>query len=184
MNKNIKIKDKDFEPYILSEEIDMAIDRVVEQLKVCYQGVTEPVVMVVTLSGAMLFAAELSKRLSDIELEWAFVKCSSYGSGTVSCGEIDFQLSPTVELKGRDVLVVEDIVDSGNTWEFLSGYINAMGVESLRIATLAIKREVYNKPIAVDFVALEIENYFVVGFGLDYDGLGRNINGIYKVTSG
>ncbi len=183
MNKTIKIKDKEFEPYFSSKEIEEAIDRVSQEIESCYGQGDEPLVMLVTLSGAMLFASELSKRLS-FELEWAFIKCASYGDGLQSSGSIDFQLPPTIDLKDRDVLVVEDIVDTGGTWEFLSDYIAKCGARSLRIATLAIKRDVYLKPIPVDFVALELEDLFVVGYGLDYGGIGRNINGIYKITSG
>lgn len=184
MNSSIKIKDKEFVPYICEEQIQEAIDRIAQQISDCYgdrQG-KEPLILVITLKGAMLFGAELSKRL-DMPVVWDFVKCSSYGSDMCSCGTIKFQLQESNKIEGRDVLVIEDIVDSGNTWEFLYNYFNEKKAASVRIATLAIKREIYQKDIPIDFVALELQNRFVVGYGLDYDEIGRNINGIYVLSA-
>ncbi len=182
MNDTIKIKDKIFAPYILEKDIDEAIDRVADAINREYEGCAKPVVMLVTLCGAMQFAAELNKRLS-FPIEWAFVKCSSYGQSIESSGLVSFDVPITMEVEGRDVLVVEDIVDTGATWVALHKYLMDRGVNSLKIASLAIKREVYDKDIEVDFVALELENRFVVGYGFDYGGLGRNLNGIYALTS-
>ncbi len=179
MDHTVKIKDKVFERLLDASQIEKQIERVACELDAAYANVSQPVVMVVTLSGAMAFAWELSKRIS-FPVEWVFIKCSSYGSEMQSCGEVALSVVGRCELEGRDVLVIEDIVDSGNTWVSLHNHFMTLLPRTLRIATLSIKREVYDKALQIDFVALELENRFVVGYGLDYDGGGRNLNGIYE----
>lgn len=182
MNNNLKIGDKEFTPYLSAPLIEQSIKNIAQKINESYANSTEPIVLLITLSGAMMFAAELSKHLS-VAVEWAFVKCSSYGDATTSSGVVKCQLAPTQELKGRDVIVVEDIIDTGNTWEFLYNEIQKAAPKSLKIASLTIKRTAYSKKLPIDFVALEIEDKFVIGYGLDYGGLGRHLNGIYVVTS-
>ncbi len=181
MENRHKILNKEFSPYISGVEVEGAVRACAQMMNEQYCGSPEPVVMLGVLSGSMMFMAELSKHL-DFAVEWGFVKCSSYGDGMESSGRVEVSIPPTIEVNGRDVLVVEDIVDTGNTWEFLHDYLTRCGASSVRIASLALKPTVYDKPLAVDFVALELEDIFVVGYGLDYAGLGRNLNGIYRLS--
>lgn len=178
----MKIHDIEFEPYISGAQIETAIDVIARQINEKYAQIERPVLMLVTLTGAMIFASDLCKRLT-IPLEIAFVKCSSYGESLVSSGHISFDLKPTSILAERDVIVLEDIVDTGNTWVVLHDYINSQGAKSIAIATLVLKEEVYDKPLKLDYVAFNVENAFLIGYGMDYNQLGRNINGIYKPTS-
>lgn len=178
----VKIGDKEFVPYIPTDQIDEAVRRVARSIDECYASNAEPVLMIITLSGAMMFAADLNRHCST-PFEWAFVKCSSYGSSMQSSGNITFDVPLSFDIEERDVLVVEDIVDSGNTWQAMHAYFSERNPRSLRIATLSIKRDVYDKELPVDFVALEVEDKFVVGYGMDYDQKGRSLNGIYKPAS-
>ncbi len=182
MNQLITVGDKDFAPYISASQIEDSVKAIAQSINESYSEAKAPVLMLVTLSGAMMFAAELSKYVT-IPLEWAFVKCSSYGVGMTSSGTVRFTVQPTVPVEGRDVLVIEDIVDTGNTWVALHSNLLEANAASVKIATMCIKREVYDKPLPVDFVALEIENKFIVGYGLDYGEIGRNINGIYVLAT-
>ncbi len=178
----ITVGDKDFAPYISADQIEESIKGIAREIEEYYADAQRPVLMLVTLSGAMMFASELSKHI-EFDLEWGFVKCSSYGASMTSSGNVNFKVEPTVEVEGRDILVVEDIVDTGNTWVALHKYLQDRNAKTVKIATMCIKREVYDKPLPVDFVAMDIENKFIVGYGLDYDELGRNINGIYALAT-
>lgn len=180
--KIMRIHDIDFEPYISSDRIEEAISVLAERINVDYADRDSPLVVLITLSGAMIFASELCKRLT-VPVELGFVKCSSYGVTTHSQGDVKFDVEPTIALKGRDVLVAEDIVDTGNTWVALSRYIKKHNARSVGIATLLLKEEVYDKSLPLDYVALKVENIFLVGYGLDYNQLGRNINAIYKAST-
>lgn len=174
----MRIHDIDFEPYISAAQVETAIRSVAERINTDYAASTEPVLLLITLSGATMFAGELCKSLT-IPVEFSFVKCSSYGASTTSSGNIAFNVEPTASLLGRDVIVLEDVVDTGNTWVALHTYIEQQGARSLKIATMLLKPEVYDKSLPLDYVGLEVENKFLVGYGLDYNQLGRNINGIY-----
>ncbi|MEG0814502.1 MAG: phosphoribosyltransferase family protein [Mucinivorans sp.] len=175
----MKIHDIDFEPYITADVVQKAIVRVADQINDQYADSAEPVVLLVTLSGAMVFAGELCRHIT-VPVELAFVKCSSYGEQTTSSGRIAFEVEPTASLLGREVIVLEDIVDTGNTWLALHTYIDKQGAHSIRIATMLCKREIYSNALPLDFVGLDVVSEFLVGYGLDYNQLGRNINGIYK----
>lgn len=178
----MKIHDIDFQEYIPKETIEKAIAQTAQRINDDYAQAEDPVLLLITLSGAVIFGAELCKHLT-IPVELAFVKCSSYGTSQTSSGRITFDVEPTCSLLGRDVIVLEDIVDTGNTWAALHTYIEQQGAHSLAIATLMLKEEVYDKDLPLDYVALKVENEFLVGYGLDYNQLGRNINAIYKPAS-
>jgi len=136
-------------------------------------------VFLTVLNGAFLFAAELIKKF-DGECEMSFIKVASY-DGLKQSDEIFTVMGAEPSLKGREVIVIEDIVDSGNTIETIIEILEQEEVASFKIATLFYKPEAYTKPYTIDYVGLEIANDFVVGFGLDYKGLGRNLTAIYKL---
>ncbi len=177
MNR-IKILDKIFEPYITNDQIESAISGLAEQINHKYRG-KEPVFIGV-LNGSFLFAAELIKRV-DINCEISFVKVASY-QGTKSTGNVRQLLGMDQNVKDKDVIILEDIIDTGNTIESVNEIISGMGASSVSIATLFFKPDMYKKNLKVDFIALEIKSDFVVGFGLDYNGFGRNLNDLYVLS--
>lgn len=176
--KKIKIHDKVFEPYIDNTTIQEAITNIASKIHHDYIG-KRPVFLGV-LNGCFYFATELIKKI-DFDCEVSFVKVASY-AGTQSTGNVRQLLGLDQSIKGRHVIVVEDIVDTGNTIEAVTEIIRNMGAESVAIATLLMKPDVYDKDIEIDYVALNIKPDFVLGFGLDYDGLGRNLNELYRLS--
>lgn len=180
MEKKITLHDKTFKMYIPNEDIEKAIDTVAAQMNRDFAGSTDSnaPIMICTLNGAVLYAAELLKRL-DFPVEFKAIKLSSY-EGTHSTGKVKAELPAALgDLMGKTVIVVEDIVDTGNTIVAMKDILEGMGVEKIIISTLLLKPEVYKKDVKLDYVALRIPNRFIVGFGLDYNELGRNIKDIY-----
>lgn len=175
---DIKILDRSFRIYINHDDVVQAIERVAQSINRDYADSETPPILLITLSGAMMFAAELVQHLS-IDHRWAFVKCSSYQDG-MSSTSLRMQVEPTASLEGEDVIVIEDIVDTGNTWEFLHNYCLNAGARSVKIATMTIKSEVYKKSLPVNYIGLPIEDKFAIGFGLDYAQHGRNLPHIYQ----
>lgn len=177
--ETVQLLDHTFEIYVDNALICEATKQVAQKINADYANAGKPPVLLITLSGAMMFAAELVKHLT-IDHKWAFIKCSSYRD-EMRCGQIKLKVEPTSDIKGENVIVIEDIVDSGNTWKFLHDYCLEKGATSVDIATMSIKEAVYNKDLPVKYCALKLENIFVVGFGLDYAQKGRNLPHIYKV---
>lgn len=176
--QTVRLHDKDFEPFIPESEVGAAIDAVAAELKTTYAG--KRPLFIGVLNGAFFFAAELVKRL-DIECEITFVKVASY-HGTRSTGKVSELIGLSERIEGRHVVVLEDIVDTGNTIRHILDALNEHHPASVRIAALLFKPEAYTQDIPIDHVALSIPNAFVVGSGLDHDGLGRNLPGIYKIV--
>ena len=181
MEKKIHLHDKTFKKFIPNEDIEKAIDAVAERLNKDYADATDddPVVMICTLNGAVIFAAELLKRIQ-FPLVLKACKLSSY-LGTSSTGVVKTEVPLPAHLEGKRVLVVEDIVDTGGTIVAMMDQLQSLKVRDARICTLLLKTEVYKKDLKLDYVAMEIPNRFIVGFGLDYDELGRNIKDIYVI---
>lgn len=173
----MRIKDKDFEEYISAEEIRLEVTKVAERLNGDYAG-TSPVMLCV-LNGAFVFAADLARRLT-FTPEMVFAKFSSY-AGTESTGEVKELIGVGADICGRDVIVVEDIVDTGTTMGMVIPMLKAKGAKSVRLCTLLLKPDSLRAPVCVDYCAFEIPNDFVVGYGLDYDGMGRELPQIMKV---
>lgn len=172
----IKIHDLFFKPFISKQEIEEAVKKIAQQIEDDYQGKT-PVFLGV-LNGAFAFVAALSKEYNgDCEIE--FTKLSSY-QGTQSTKLVQ-RLIGVENLKGRDVIVLEDIVDTGHTLTKIIEILKEEQVASFKIATLFYKPEAYHQAHTLDYVGIEIPNKFIVGFGLDYDGLGRNLPEIYQL---
>jgi len=177
MNK-ITIKDKTFVKYITSQEIDNAVASLAVRLNNDYKG-RIPIMMVV-LNGAILFASDLLKKLS-IDCEVSCIKVSSYDGGLSSTNKVKSLIGLNTDITNRDVIIIEDIVDTGLTISSLIDQLNVGNPSSIKIAALTFKREAYKTNIPIDYVALEIPNKFIVGYGLDYDELGRNLPDIYQL---
>lgn len=175
------IHNLNFELYISADTMRDNIEQVAMQIDADFARNQDPPLFMVTLGGAIVFAADLCRKLS-FASEWSYVKCSSYHDAMKSSGKIRFELEPTISPLGRDVIVLEDIVDTGNTYEVLHRYLMERGARSVKIATMLIKRDVYDKDLPIDYVAAESDNIFIVGMGLDYNQLGRNLDGIYKLS--
>jgi hypoxanthine phosphoribosyltransferase len=174
----IKIKDLSFKPYISEQELQQSIKIVAQKINHEYQG-KSPLFLGV-LNGSFMFMGDLMKSI-ELECLVSFVKLASY-EGTESKGTVNQLIGLNESLEGRDVIIVEDIVDTGNTLEKLYQIIEEKNPKSLKIATLLYKPEAYKKDFNIDFVAKEIPNNFVVGYGLDYDGYGRNLPSIYVLN--
>lgn len=176
--KRIKIHDKIFEPFLSEKEIDQAVSEVARKITNKYRG--KRPVFIGVLNGCFYFAADLLKKI-DFNCEVSFVKVASY-QGTQTTGNVRQLLGLDQKVQGRDVIIIEDIVDTGNTIEAVTEIIKNMGAASVAVATLLMKPEIYNKNIEIEYIAFEIDPDFVVGYGLDYDGLGRNLNQLYVLS--
>lgn len=172
----IKLHDKYFIPSLSNEEIEAAINVVAKQISDDYREKEHPIFLSV-LNGSFMFTASLMKSI-DIQAEVSFIKLSSY-DGTESTGCVKQLLGLNKSIKGRNVLIVEDIVDTGNTIVELVELLKEAGAADIKVCTLLLKPESYNKDIKIDYPALKIPNDFIVGFGLDYDELGRQYKDIY-----
>ncbi len=175
---NIKVLDKEFTPYISQVVIESAINRIANQINKDMQK-KNPVFLVM-LNGAFMFASELLKNLK-IDCETSFVKYSTY-DGTQSTCEAKELIGLNSSLKGRDIIIVEDIIDSGFTMNCLIQKLHAMEVASIRIAAMLFKPEAFKFDYKIDYIGMNIGNEFIVGYGLDYNEHGRNYPLIYKVV--
>lgn len=178
---NIRLKDKSFRPFIPYEKIEEAIDKVAARINADYEGSTDIPVLLCVLNGSIMFTAELMKRLT-FNCELVSIKLSSY-EGTRSTGKIRQVMGMTGSVEGRRVIIVEDIVDTGNTITDLVGILKEKGAAQTKVCTMLLKPEIYSKDLKLDYVAMEIPNDFIVGFGLDYDEIGRNLKDIYVLDS-
>lgn len=173
----IQVLDKTFIPYISASEIDARIKKMACKLMEDYKG--EVPVFLVVLNGAFMFASDLMKHYTDAA-EISFIKMASY-EGTDSSGEVTQLLGLDIDITDRHVVLVEDIVDTGNTIVALYNLINRFKIKSLRVATLFFKPEAYRKSIEIDYAGFEIEHKFIVGYGLDYNKQGRNLGEVYQI---
>lgn len=175
----VKVLDKEFAPFILQEKLEGEIHRVAKEIK--DDMADKKPLFLVMLNGAFMFAGELFKAL-DIPCEISFVKYKSY-SGTQSTNNINILIgAKTEEVKGRNVVVVEDIVDSGLTMSKLRKDLEEAGAESIRIATMLFKPESFKFDFRIDYIGMNIGKDFIVGYGLDYNEFGRNLREIYKIV--
>lgn len=174
----IRIKDKSFEVSISNEEIQQKVKALAEKMNKDYAGKNP--VFVCILNGAFVFMADLVRYL-DFQPDIVFAKYSSY-EGMNTTGKVKEVLGVSVDLAGKDVVVVEDIIDTGITMSHVLPIFHAKGAASVKIATMLMKPEKLKCNIEVDYCAMEIPNDFIVGYGLDYDGLGRNYKDIYTVV--
>lgn len=173
----IRIHDREFVKSITNEEINVEVKRVAEMINKDYAG-KRPLLLGV-LNGCFMFVSDLMKNL-EIECEVSFVKFSSY-QGSETTGVVNQVMGLNESIAGRDVIIVEDIVDTGLTMHKMLETLAGSKPASLAIASLFLKPARLRVPVEVKYSAFEIPDRFIVGYGLDYDGLGRNLPDIYDV---
>ena len=169
------VKDKHFKVYLEEEKIQKRLKEIGQQITNDYKG--KDLVIVGILNGAFMFLADLCRYI-DLPLEISFAKYASY-SGTSSTGKVAELIGFDESIKGKNVLIVEDIIDTGNTIKKLSEDVIKKDPASVKIAALLLKPEVYKGSTIIDYLGLKIDNKFVIGYGLDYDGYGRNLKDLY-----
>ncbi len=174
----ITVKDKVFEPFLKEEEILKEVKRVAQEINRDYKD-KNPLFLCV-LNGSFMFASDLMKEI-DIPCNISFVKLASY-QGTVSTGKITEVIGINESIQGRDVIIVEDIVDTGFTMKRALENLGTRNPASLNICTLLTKPGKLQVELDIKYVAMQIPDDFIVGYGLDYDGYGRNIRNIYKIV--
>ncbi|PRY86592.1 hypoxanthine phosphoribosyltransferase [Mongoliibacter ruber] len=175
----IEIKDKKFIPFIDSDQLDERVKELGSEISRDFKG-TQPVIIGV-LNGAFMFLSDLSKSIS-IPVEISFVKISSY-EGENSTGSVKQLFGLEADIENREVIIVEDIVDTGLSMSHLMGMIRDKKPKNIHIVTLLHKPEALQKEITLDYIGFNIPNKFVVGYGLDYDGFGRNLAQIYQLKT-
>jgi hypoxanthine phosphoribosyltransferase len=173
----IQLHDKQFVPFISAKEIDFAIAKMVSQVEADFADETP--VFVGVLNGAFMVVSDFMKQYKK-PCEVSFIKMASY-EGTSTTNEVKQLIGINQDLTGRSVVIIEDIVDTGNTLVELKELFKKQNVKHFKIATLFFKPEAYTKDIKIDYIGIRIPNKFIVGFGLDYDGLGRNLPEVYKL---
>lgn len=174
----IRVHDKLFDPYLTQEEIQTRVSFIAEQLNADYSG--KKPLFIAILNGSFIFASDLFKKLT-IEAEICFIKLASY-KGSKSTGTVVTAIGLDAAIYGRDLIIVEDIVDTGKTLTEFLPQLYHQQPSSLKIVALLHKAEATVHPIPIDYLGFTIPDKFVVGYGLDYDGLGRNIPEIYKLV--
>ncbi|MCK0201728.1 hypoxanthine phosphoribosyltransferase [Ornithobacterium rhinotracheale] len=178
MEKSITILDKTFVPFLSDEEIQNAIENVAQDIYKKFKDETP--LFVGVLNGVVMFFSDMLKHYPG-NCEISFIQMKSY-QGTSSTGQVKKLMEVPDELvKDRHIIIMEDIVDTGNTLEALYDMMQSKPIASVSIATLLFKPNAYKKDLKIDYIGLSIPDKFVVGYGLDYDGLGRNIPEIYQL---
>jgi hypoxanthine phosphoribosyltransferase len=175
----VKVNDKYFVPFLDAEIIQERIDALAERMNHDYKG-KQPIFLAI-LNGSFMFAADLFRKIN-IEAEICFIKLASY-KGTKSTGNVITSIGLDESLTGRHVVVIEDIVDTGNTLHQFMPQLEVQQPASLKIASLLHKPEaLQHKDLQIDYLGFEVPNKFLLGYGLDYDGLGRNLAAIYQLV--
>ena len=173
----VKVHDKSFETYLSEETILERVKQLAEAISKDYAG--KRPLFIVILNGSFMFAADIFKQLT-IEAELCFIKLASY-KGTKSTGNVITSIGLDEPLKDRHVVIIEDIVDTGNTLNVFLPQLYNQQPASLKIASLLHKPDALEYPITIDYLGFSVPNIFLLGFGLDYDGLGRNLAEIYQL---
>ncbi len=173
----IKVHDKEFETYLSSESIEKRVEEIAAALNKEYSG-KQPLFISI-LNGAFMFTADLFRHLT-IDAELCFIKLASY-KGMKSTGKITTSIGLEEDIFGKDIIILEDIVDTGKTLHGSLPKLFHQQPNSLKIVTLLHKPEATEYPHQLDYIGFAIPNKFVIGYGLDYDGLGRNLKEIYQL---
>jgi len=175
----VNLKDKTFEVFISDTEIAEIVHSISNQIN--NSGVKDPLFIAV-MNGAFLFAADVMRKITISNAEISFIKLSSY-EGTETTGKVDELIGVSDDISGRNIIVLEDIIDTGITLEKIISLLKKEEVEDIKVATLLFKPDAYTKDIHIDFIGKSIPNDFVVGYGLDFDEIGRNLPHIYKLKN-
>ena len=174
----IKVHDKTFSTFLSESAINEQVKRIAQEINTDYKGKTP--LFIAILNGSFMFASDLFKEL-EIEAQVCFIKLASY-QGVKSTGNVVTSIGLDVSLKDREVIVIEDIVDTGKTLHDFLPQIMDQNPSSVKLATLLHKPEALKYSLTIDYVGFSIPNKFVVGYGLDYDGLGRNLREIFQLA--
>ena len=175
----IKLHDKTFEPYVSAEELNQINERMASEV---YQDLQESrPIFIAILNGSFMFAADFLRHYKG-ECEISFVKMASY-KGTQSTGKVHQLIGLSTPVEGRDVVILEDIIDTGNTLEEIYRLFENQKVKSFRVATLFFKPDAYKKDLKIDYVGKPIPNRFIVGYGLDFDEIARNLPQVYQLNT-
>ena len=174
----IQLHDKKFEIFIAEEEINFAIETMAQQIEADF--FEDVPVFIGVLNGSFMVVSDLLKKYN-APCEVSFIKMASY-AGMQTTNEVKQLIGLNQNLEGRSVIVVEDIVDTGNTIEEIKVLLKQQNVKHFKIATLFLKPDAYTKDIKLDYVGIRIPDKFIVGYGLDYDGLGRNLKDVYQLS--
>jgi len=174
----VKVHDKSFETYLPEETIQQRVKEIADAINRDYAG-RKPLFIAI-LNGSFMFASDLFKHLN-IEAELCFIKLASY-KGMKSSGKVVTSIGLEEDIFEKDVIIVEDIVDTGKTLFNFLPQLHHQQPRSLKIAALLHKSEATEYPLKLDYIGFDIPNKFVVGYGLDYDGLGRNLKEIYQLV--
>lgn len=178
--KQVRVHDKMFELYIPYEKIRSVVEKMADQMNTDFANKNP--LFICILNGSFMFAAELFKRIELVETEISFVKLASY-QGDKTTGEVKQLIGLNENIEGRTVVILEDIVDTGITIDNILVQLTKLKPKELRIATLLLKPDALKKDVQLDYIGLEIPNDFIVGYGLDYNGHGRNLLDIYSVIN-
>lgn len=178
----IKTDNKIFDSFLGPTSIEHIVGQVANQIDISYDY-KKPLLFVVVLKGAATFAVDLARQLYDRDIEMEYVRLSSY-TNTQSSGNVIEVLGISRDISGRDIIIVEDIVETGLTMKYLQNYlISEKKVNSVKICALFTRPKNYTCDVVVDFVGMKLTNdEFIIGYGLDYNELGRNLKGIYKLV--
>ena len=174
----IQVNGKSFQPYLTAEEINKQIQRIGVEINRDYAG--KRPLFIAILNGSFMFASDLFKELS-VEAEICFIKLASY-KGTRSTGHVITSIGLDESLKDRHVVIIEDIVDTGKTLSEFLPQLADQQPASLKIAALLHKPDALIHPLTIDYLGFNVPNKFLLGYGLDFDGLGRNLKEIYQLT--
>ena len=177
--KTINLHNKTFEIFIPETEISAIVHAMANQIN--NGGIKNPLFIAV-LNGSFLFAADIMRKINITNCEISFIKLSSY-LGTESTGEVNELIGLGKNIRNRNVVILEDIIDTGVTLEKIISLLEKEEVADIKVATLLFKPKAYTKDISIDYIGKSIANDFVVGYGLDYDEIGRNLPHIYKLKN-
>lgn len=177
MSKEVQVLDKMFKVSIPSEEIQQSIQRLARQINSDLKG--KEVIFIGILNGCFMFAGDLFKHI-DLECQITFLKLASY-QGTSSSGNVKRLIGINENIEGKTVVIIEDIIDTGNTLDSIIKQLKGYEPAEIKVATLLYKPDAYEKTIPIDYMAFKIPNDFIIGYGLDYDGFGRNLKDIYTI---
>ncbi len=176
--KKVQVHGKTFSELIPAKDISRRIEEIADEINRDYSG--KEVIFIGILNGSFVFAASLFLKIN-LDARISFVKLASY-QGTASSGSVKQLIGCNENIKDKDVIVVEDIVETGTTLESIIDELKTREAGSVKVATLLLKADAYKKDIKLDYVGFEIPNNYVIGYGLDYEGYGRNYPSVYKMV--